>query len=206
MDLLTITFTSFLVAFSGALVPGPLLAITIDHSLKKGFKAGPLIIAGHAILELLLILLIIVGFGDILKKRITLTFLSLAGGFLLVWMGLKMVKNAKKADIRGEINYTGDRSSILSGIVGSLSNPYWAIWWVTIGLTYIAFAFPYGFAGILLFFLGHISADFLWYGFVSFSLSKGRDRISPGIYKILVSSCGLFLILFGGWLMGRLIW
>ena len=203
MNLFTLTFTSFLIAFSGALVPGPLLAVTVDHSLKKGFKAGPLIVAGHAILEFLLVLFIIMGFGKLLKEEVVFVVLSLVGGGLLVWMGWGMVGNVRKMEINREMNPKEGGSSILSGITGSISNPYWTMWWVTIGLTYIAFALPYGFIGVFLFFIGHISADLLWYSFVSFSLSAGRNRISPKIYRVLVSSCGLFLILFGGWLIGR---
>ena len=51
-------FKSFLIGFSGAMVPGTMLGVTIDGSLKKGWKAGPLIVLGHGILEILLIIVI----------------------------------------------------------------------------------------------------------------------------------------------------
>ena len=200
MNLIAITFTSFIIAFSGALTPGPLFALTIEHSLKKGFKAGPLLIVGHGILEILVILLIIAGFGDILKRREVFILLSIIGGTLLVWMGQGMIR--KKVDM--EVESKGMvKSSILGGIIASVSNPYWIIWWATIGMTYLVFAYPYGLKGIFLFFLGHILADFTWYSFVSFSISKGRKKISPSLYKGLLYGCGIFLIGFGIWLVGK---
>ena len=36
--------TSFVIALSGALMPGPVLTVTISESTKRGFWAGPLII------------------------------------------------------------------------------------------------------------------------------------------------------------------
>ena len=49
-SLLTIVAGAFVVALSGAMAPGRVLTITISETLKRGFKAGPLIVLGHAIL------------------------------------------------------------------------------------------------------------------------------------------------------------
>ena len=43
--------TSFIVALSGALMPGPLLTVTVGEAARRGFWAGPLIMVGHALLE-----------------------------------------------------------------------------------------------------------------------------------------------------------
>jgi hypothetical protein len=54
--LLTIFASSFVIALSGALMPGPLLTATISECSQRGFIAGPLLITGHAILELVLVI------------------------------------------------------------------------------------------------------------------------------------------------------
>ncbi len=51
--------SSFVVALSGALMPGPLLTVTVGEATRRGFWAGPLIILGHGLLELTLVLLLL---------------------------------------------------------------------------------------------------------------------------------------------------
>lgn len=61
MVLWGVFISAFLIGFSGAVMPGPMLGITIDGSLKKGWTAGPLVVLGHGILELSLITVMIFG-------------------------------------------------------------------------------------------------------------------------------------------------
>ncbi len=57
---------SFTLALSGALMPGPLLTVTVAESARIGFRAGPLLMTGHAVLELLLVIAIVYGLGPFL--------------------------------------------------------------------------------------------------------------------------------------------
>ena len=69
MEKLTAIFiSSFIIALSGALMPGPVLTITISESTKRGFIAGPLIVLGHAILEISLLVLLVLGFADLINN------------------------------------------------------------------------------------------------------------------------------------------
>ena len=61
MSFLVLFFSSFVVALSGALMPGPLLAVTLGNSPHYGWKFGPLAILGHGILELGLVSLVFLG-------------------------------------------------------------------------------------------------------------------------------------------------
>ena len=47
--------TSFVVGLSGAMMPGPLLALNIGEAARRGFWAGPLLVLGHGIVELSLV-------------------------------------------------------------------------------------------------------------------------------------------------------
>jgi threonine/homoserine/homoserine lactone efflux protein len=99
------------------------------------------------------------------------------------------------------------RNPIVAGIVVSLSNPYWTIWWATIGLGYIALSRRLGFMGLASFFSGHILSDLIWYSIVALALTLGRSLITDRIYRGLVGLCGVFLVAFGlyfgysGWKM-----
>ena len=52
MALWGIFISAFLIGFSGAMMPGPMLGVAIDGSLKKGWIAGPMIVLGHGALNL----------------------------------------------------------------------------------------------------------------------------------------------------------
>lgn len=200
MTILLIGLTSFFVALSGALVPGPLFTITVAESAKRGFITGPLIILGHAILELILIMFLILGLSPFISNPKVVIIISLLGGLMLMYMGLMMIKDARTAHLSTAVEGNGKGiHPVLSGIIGSVSNPYWTIWWATIGLGYLVSSLKFGIPGIIIFFLGHISADLGWYSFISFAVSRGRKVIGDTGFKFLFYLCGIFLIFFGIW-------
>ncbi len=134
--------------------------------------------------------------------------IALAGGAMLLWMAVGMVREVRT--LRLDVNETNSasgsgrsdsgRAGILrpffSGIVASVSNPYWTIWWATIGLGYLLISKKLGAVGVALFFAGHILADAVWYLFVGFAVSAGRSRFSDRVYRWIVGSCALFLFFF----------
>jgi threonine/homoserine/homoserine lactone efflux protein len=195
---------SFTLALSGALMPGPLLTITIAESARRGFRAGPLLMTGHALLELLLILAIIKGLGPYLRTPLIMGIIALVGGAVLVWMGTDMIRTAGNLSLEGEGSEASSRHMphpLLTGILASISNPYWTIWWVTIGMAYLMAAIKFGYTGVIVFFLGHISADFAWYSVVSYGISRGKKLFKNKSYQMMIRVCGLFLLGFGGWFL-----
>jgi threonine/homoserine/homoserine lactone efflux protein len=192
---------SFTLALSGALMPGPLFTLTISESARRGFKAGPLLMLGHSLLELVLVVAIILGLGSYLTLSPVLGTIALAGGCLLVYFGIDMVRTAGNLSLSSsmtEEGSSGNRNPVLMGILTSLSNPYWTFWWATIGLGYLVAAMKFGYLGVAVFFLGHIAADFAWYSLVSFGVSRGKSLLSDRSYRLLIRACGLFLLCFGG--------
>lgn len=200
MNVALVALSSFVVAFSGALVPGPLFTITVSESVKRGAIAGPMIIVGHGILELLLVLLLLFGVAPFLTAERARLSIAVIGGAILVVMGVIMIKDARaaKLDIASGGNGRG-LHPVISGVVGSLSNPYWLIWWATAGLGYLVASMKYGFAGVAAFFAGHIAADLAWYSLLSLAVSRGRKMIGDRGYRFMLYGCGLFLLGFGAW-------
>ena len=79
---------SFLVALTGAMVPGPLLTYTIIKSVqsgKRGYLMGLWIITGHAILEMAIIIFLLLGFSFVLQNIIVVRTIGIAGGALLIY-------------------------------------------------------------------------------------------------------------------------
>jgi len=200
MSLIVLCVSSFLIALSGALVPGPLFTLTVSESARRGAATGPLIILGHGLLEIMIIVLVLSGLSPFLRHDTTRQLISLVGGCMLVVMGILLLRDAPKArlDPPAEDKEKG-MNLIVTGIVGSITNPYWVIWWATIGLGYLVSSLRFGIVGVIVFFLGHISADLAWYSLVSYAVSKGKRIIGEKGYRAILLFCGIFLILFGGW-------
>lgn len=192
----TLFVTSFVVALSGAVMPGPLLTITISESSRRGIMTGPLLIAGHAILELALVLALIMGLAPLLKMEPVFIIIALAGSAVLLWMGVGMLRSVPAMTLVADGNPSGGKNLVLSGVLMSLVNPYWSIWWATIGLGYILHSMNAGTMGVVAFFTGHILGDLFWYAAVSTAIWKGRRLLSDRSYRLLIGACGVFLIVF----------
>ena len=196
LALITIFCTSFIIALSGAMMPGPLLTATISETSRQGFKAGPLLILGHGILELLLVLALILGLAPFIQRQDVFIFTAFAGAIILVWMAVGMLRTLHNLHIDWGKKSAGSNHLIMTGILLSIANPYWTIWWASIGLGYILYSQKFGILGILFFFLGHIIADLTWYAVVSLAVDRGRHFLTDRLYRRVMGTCASFLIVF----------
>jgi threonine/homoserine/homoserine lactone efflux protein len=142
--------------------------------------------------------------------------ISLAGGLLLVYMGAMMIvrpgRNPREAETAQVRNSA--LPIMAGGVLISVSNPFWTIWWATIGLGFLSWAYrEAGATGVGTFFAGHTLSDFVWYAFVGFAVASGRRMMGERSYRILLAACGLFLIALGGWFLsvgarelGQILW
>ena len=193
---ITLFVTSFIMALSGAIMPGPLLTVTITESSRRGAMTGPLLIAGHAILELALVLALLMGLAPLLKMEPVFILIALAGSAVLLWMGIGMLKSLPTMTLVTDGSDAKAKNLILSGILMSLVNPYWSIWWATIGLGYVLHSMNAGSMGVVAFFTGHILGDLFWYAAVSTAIWKGRRLLSDRGYRILIGTCAVCLIVY----------
>ena len=188
--------TSFVIALSGAMMPGPLLAITISEAARRGFWAGPKLILGHGILELALIAALAAGLSKFMENELVPAIIGLVGGTILIGMGLITVRRGRQPvtiPTASSSGMTRSRTLVLTGVLVSIANPYWLIWWVTFGTFYLVWSLSLGTAGIASFFTGHISADFIWYLFIGFLISTGRRFFNQKIYNGILIACSIFL-------------
>lgn len=158
--------------------------------------AGPMLIIGHGILELALVIALLSGMAPFFTRDYVFIFIALLGGMILLWMAVSMFKSLPTLTLNCEESAEKSKNLILAGILYSLANPYWTIWWATIGLGYIMASVKFGFWGIIAFFCGHILADLAWYSFISFGVAKGSDFLSDSHYRKLIGGCASFLVVF----------
>jgi threonine/homoserine/homoserine lactone efflux protein len=198
MSLFSLFSVGFILGLTGAMAPGPLLTITISESAKRGGIVGPMVVLGHGILEFALLLIIVFGLGNILNNKVLFSVIAFIGGIILIYMGYSTIKGLKGYTL--SVTPTERRQGIhpvFSGIIVSLSNPYWFIWWITIGMGYVMFAKGFGIKGVLAFFMGHILSDLVWYSFVSYGIQFGGRYANTKVIKAILLVCSLFLIVFG---------
>lgn len=198
--MISIFVKSLIVGYSGAVMPGSLLAYVVDRSIKKGADSGFLATMGHAILELLVVIALIFGAGVILTSNAAQIAIGIAGGGFLCWMAWTMIRDAVKNRLEIEVSKSDATKDnpIVKGFVLSGTNPYFLIWWAVIGLGMIVEAYAlFGIWGALIFYIGHILADFTWYMLVSFSISKTRKLINPKVHRIIAGVLGLAVLVLG---------
>jgi len=197
---------SLLVAFSGALVPGPMLTLVISSVAEKGFWTSFFIVVGHSLLELLVVISLFLGVLKYLENPLIVKIIAILGGVFLLYLGVDIIISifrkkyiidfksiVKKRTITGKSTVI----VILKGILISLMNPYWYIWWITIGAAFIIKSVEFNIPGISSFYLGHISADFIWYLFIGFLINTGRKFFNQKIYNGILAACSIFLFYLG---------
>jgi threonine/homoserine/homoserine lactone efflux protein len=193
-EILQMLAMAFAIGLTGALAPGPTLVATVNSSLKDGWTAGPKVVAGHALVETLIFLSIVGGLAAAMQQYSHA--ISLAGGLALIVFGIMTAKESKSATLaapKGQM--TGN--AYLAGIITSAANPYFWIWWLSIGSAMMLSSLHSGAIMAVVFIIGHWGADFAWYTLVSSSLDRGRSILSEKSYRRILEICGGFLVCFG---------
>lgn len=180
-------------------MPGPLLTATISESSRHGFIAGPLMIAGHAILEFVLVIAFLLGLAPFFQQSAVFVATALIGSVILFWMAFGMFRSLPSLRLSWEGDQKQRNHPMINGILMSVANPYWIIWWATIGLGYILYSWRFGFWGIAFFFVGHILADLVWYSLVAAAVAGGKHFLTDRLYRGLIAVCAVFLVLFAGY-------
>lgn len=190
-----------MVGLSGAMSPGPYLTMTITRTLQHGRLSALLMLVGHALLEAALLIGFAFGLQHFLSEEPVVAGLGLIGGAVLLWMGGNLLSGALRGTVATDLEASTETSTlgpVAHGALVSLSNPYWTLWWATIGVTLAAKGLTLGPVGVLAFFLGHELADFTWYAFVIVAVSKGRHLLTPRVYRTVIGVLATFLLVLGG--------
>ena len=198
MELLLLATSWWLIGFTGAMMPGPVTTLIVTETARRGFIAGPLITIGHALLELAMVLALVFGLGDLLKQNAVAGTIGLLGGLFLLWMGFDIVRSAWQGkvsfDTTRDVGASSSGNPIIAGILTSVANPYWILWWATVGAAYLITFRAFGIVGIVAFYVGHTLADWVWNNVVAFVVATGRRVMTDRVYRGILIVCGAFLI------------
>ena len=183
------------ISLSGVMLPGPLTAATIAKGYHEK-NAGVFIGLGHGIIEIPIIALIYFGFATYLTIPLVKQAMGVAGGLLLVIMGLMIFLTFKKP-VAGSVSLP--YNSLVTGIIMTGGNPYFFLWWATVGVALIAGAVTFGIYALVLFTVVHLACDIGWEQVVSMTVFKTRHLWTPHVQKVVFGICALVLVGFGIW-------
>ena len=187
MELTAFLASVMLISLSGVMAPGPLFAATIAEGRRNMF-AGFIISAGHAIVEVPIILALFL-FGLAIATETVKAVVGILGGIVLFYLAFLEIKNY------GSINEGKPGKSLITGIAMSALNPYFIIWWLTIGFALVMQSAEFSTIGLILFVMVHEACDFLWLGFISITSNKTAKLWGAKAYKTLtVVSVSIFIV------------
>jgi len=182
------------ISCTGAMQPGPVTATAITMGARNRY-AGSLMAVGHGVIEFPLMVVIILGLGKYFKLAKVQVAIGLAGGVFLILMGAQAFLSLRaKADAEPRAL---EAKPILAGIVLSVGNPYFLIWWATVGLALATQATKWGIWAFGLFALAHWSVDLVWLQILSWASFKGSVLLGPNGQRIVVVVCSAAMFLFG---------
>jgi len=179
---------------SGALAPGPTLLATISGAVRHGPLVGARVAAGHLVVEGLLVVALVLGVAPlVLSQRPAIAFV---GGVALFGFGLLTVSGARTATLAPTVK-TARVGPFFGGMLTSVANPYFWLWWATLGGALLAGALALGPGDAALYLAGHGTADMAWLLLVGAGVARGSSILPDRAYRMLLGVCGIALVAIG---------
>jgi threonine/homoserine/homoserine lactone efflux protein len=194
MALLTFVLETVLISLSGVMAPGPITAVAVGKGSESP-HAGALVAVGHGIVEFPLIAIVYWGFGYLANASYAHVIIAFVGGALLLLMGIDMLRKVRSLELGAR---RGVRSPVVAGILLSIGNPYFLIWWVTVGAALIARSLQFGIWGVVILAIAHWSCDLSWSYLLSAVSFRGGRLLGRRFQEAVFVLCGIFLVFFGG--------
>jgi len=191
-----VTFLLFTIAISlsGVMAPGPITAATLAAGARSR-HAGALVALGHAAIEMPLIVLLSAGIGSFLESSTARVGIGLAGGVVLILMGVQLLLSLGKPSVGSAA--PAQRHPLVIGVVLTAANPYFLVWWATVGLALATQAMAFGALMLALFAIVHWLCDLGWLEVLSVAGFEGSEVFGRRAQTIVSAVCGLVLVGFG---------
>jgi threonine/homoserine/homoserine lactone efflux protein len=192
-DLITFLLSTVVISLTGVMSPGPVTAATLAAGARER-HAGLMMAIGHGIVELPLVLLIVMGLGRFFQiEGIRIAF-GIIGGVFLAVLGMQMLRSVRRPSASGEP--AKGRTTLATGILLTACNPYFLLWWATVGLALATQASQLGLLAFALFAILHWLCDLFWLEILSQASYRGGQVFSDRSQSVVLGVCGVALLLF----------
>tara|TARA_Y100000590_G_scaffold74255_2_gene81900 strand:- start:347 stop:961 length:615 start_codon:yes stop_codon:yes gene_type:complete len=185
-----------IISASGVMSPGPLFAANLMYGLREGKISGIKIAVGHTIVEFPLIIILGLGLVSIESAPEIRTIITILGAAGLFGFAALQIRSITKQNSNLETN--SKHGPFLAGILLSALNPFFIIWWLTIGLVLISESIEiFGVFGVVILFFVHIWMDYVWLFSIAAFSSRAKNYLTMRNYKIIIIGLSLVLVYFG---------
>ncbi len=193
--MLPLLLSVLVISLTGVMTPGPTFAVTLAKSFKSPL-AGVWVALGHGVIEIPLILLIYFGFARFFQRKLTQFLLSIVGGGMIVWLGIGMfMARAELVQQGKDLPY----SAFVAGIITTGLNPFFLLWWATVGSMLVMKFVGFGPVGLTSLITVHWLCDLVWLSFISVLIFRTGTLWGQGFQEGLFIVSSLLLVGFGVW-------
>ena len=201
MNLIDFLFTVVIVTASGALAPGPLFFGLLMHGSRDGARAGFSCAIGHTMVEFPLVIALALGLLAAANQPVIKEVIGLIGGVGLIGFGILQVfdtiRNKPEFGTASEKRRL-PRNSIILGLALTGLNPYFILWWLTIGSILIVQALAFAaIIGVLAMYVFHVWMDYAYLTTIAHLGQNGKRVVGSRYYRLVLVAFGLVLIYYG---------
>ncbi len=203
----SLIINTILITSSGALSPGPLTAATLIVSLREGSRAGLKVATGHMAFELPFVVLLALAFERISEYlsiwyvHLGLTLLMATFMLYFAVLAYRSVRNVSSTEASSK---EGGRfgNPFVIGVILTGLNPYFLLWWATVGLALINMSLALGMlSGIIIMYASHVWMDFAWLTLLSSATARGKRILGSRGYRILMVALSTILLFYAVWMI-----
>lgn len=192
-----------LLGIGSGVAPGPLLALALTTTLRRGLRAGLLVAAAPLVSDALIITLALTVIANLPAAAVTA--MSIVGGLVVMAFGvetLRAVPSADPAAMRREPAMASRWPRLIGHPLAqatalNLLNPAPWLFWITAGATLLDEAWdrsPIDAIGFLLaFYVGIVGSKAL----IVVGIAAGRHRLSARTYRRMLAGAAVMLLLVG---------
>ena len=184
-----------IISFSGVMMPGLMFAAALAKSLKSPW-AGAQLALGHAVIEIPIILLIYFGFLRFSLNNPAQLALNVLGGSMIIVLGVFMYRARTEVVEKGK---DLPHSAFVTGIITTGINPYFLLWWTSVGSMLVLRFLDFGVTGLIVLIIVHWSCDLVWLSFLSNLVYRTHSLWSKQFQERVFSASSLVLVGFGVW-------
>ena len=181
-------------------MPGPLFAANVLQGTRGGMRSGLIISVGHTLVELPLVLVIALGISTLLNSPGFTTAVGLIGGSALIVFGILQIRDVTRGSFNQQLVADAklQRRALILGVGLTGLNPFFIVWWLTVGLGLIFQAVELGaLLGVLIMYVSHVWMDYAWLMGTAYLSARGKTLLKARGYRFLLVGLGVLLIYFG---------